>query len=330
MKTRIFYLSLFDPIVQAECDLIEHLSLYFPKLKEKREIILALLPSSTEEKIRKEMIQKVFAKVTIISFSDFLKEYQEGDDVVIEKDLYPAVSSSLPLSRHIFFLSEDTLGTEENSSEFCYRGKTERFETRAGTYLWAQKDVLDVFSREGLYFMDDVKKGISEHRFCHSLSVAKTAYQIAQNNGLDPILCYHAGLLHDMAKDYPAEDAVNLVKTQFSQYAPCPIYALHQFVGASIAKTRYHVPSDVVDMIEFHCTGKAEMTEYMKCLYAADEVEPLRQFPTEEKRNRCLNDLDEGFLFLVKKQVEYFKSKGIDYEEYWLCREKYRYYLKQE
>ena len=65
----------------------------------------------------------------------------------------------------------------------------------------------------------------------------------------------------------------------------------------------------------------------MKCLYAADEVEPLREFETEDKRRRCIENLDLGFLYLVRKQVEYFKSKNIDYNEYFLAKQKYDYYL---
>lgn len=175
--------------------------------------------------------------------------------------------------------------------------------------------------------MQDIRKRISTHRYLHSLSVAKTAYMMANRNGLDPILCYHAGLLHDMAKDYDKEKAIQIMKEHYPSFLPCPDFALHQFIGAYLAKTIYHAPRDVIDMIQYHCTGKAEMTKYMKCLYSADEVEPLREFETEEKRRRCMENLDDGFVYLVKKQLEYFQSRHIDYNEYFLASEKYRYYL---
>lgn len=336
--SNVYYLSSFDPIVNSDFAFIEDPCLYFPILKKNPEIIFLPFGKENNLSIRKEMIKAVYPDAIISSpletedeFRSFVKGMDENSFLVLEEALLKRligedINGFLEANKNVLVLKEIRVN-HPSYSRMRYLGSDERAYTTSGSYLWTRKPVLDVFAMNGLYFMADVKEKVSTHRFLHSLSVAKTAYMIAENNSLDPILCYHAGLLHDIAKDYDHDEAISIMNQYYKEYMPCPDFALHQFIGAYIAKNTYHVPKDVIDMIQFHCTGKAEMTRYMKCLYAADEVEPLREFETEEKRRRCFENLDLGFLYLVKKQVEYFKSKNIDYNEYFLAEQKYEYYL---
>lgn len=336
-----YYLSSFDPIVNSDTDFLQDPALYFPVLG--MNVSVVFLPfGKNGNSHQKEMIQSLYpdAKIderSISSYNDivmFLSSISDTSYVVLEESLLDelmngnieAFLSSWP--NVLVLRSDEKKG--HPYSQIRYFGKREREETVHGNYLWCQKPVLDLIGDKALYFMKDIKAMISTHRYLHSVSVAKTAYEMALKNGLDPILCYHAGLLHDMAKDYNKEKALEIMKEHYPSFLPCPDFALHEFIGAYLAKTLYHVPKDVVDMIQYHCTGKAEMTKYMKCLYSADEVEPLREFETEEKRRRCMENLNDGFLYLVEKQLEFFKKKQIDYNEYFLCKEKYRYYLNNK
>ena len=336
--SKIYYLSSFDPIVNSDFAFIEDPCLYFPVLEKKPEFIFLPFGKENNLSVRKEMIGSIYPNAVFASpletkeeFLSFVKALNSDRFLVLEEELLKHligenINGFLEENKNILVLKDSRV----DHPSYCrirYLGKDERDCTTSGSYLWTEKPVLDLFSEKGMYFMADVKERVSTHRFLHSLSVAKTAYTIAENNDLDPLLCYHAGLLHDIAKDYDHEAALAIMNKAYKEYMPCPDFALHQFIGAYLAKNTYHVPKDVIDMIQFHCTGKAEMTRYMKCLYAADEVEPLREFETEEKRRRCIENLDFGFLYLVRKQVEYFKSKNIDYNEYFLAEQKYDYYL---
>ena len=340
--SKIYYLSSFNPIVDSDIKFLNDPALYFPLLNCQNDVVFSLYSTNHEEDcIKKKMIQSIIpdAKIetSIIcdrqSFKSFVDEMDDTSYLVMDAEMYHKLCGSglekteSTLNYLLIFCKGEISPIH---SQIRFLGVNERTETRNGTYLWTQKPVLDLIGENALYFMKDIKEMISTHRYMHSLSVAKTAYEMASRNGLDPLLCYHAGLLHDMAKDYDDSKALEIMNKEYPDFLPCPKFALHQFIGAYLAKTVYHAPKDVVDMIQYHCTGKAEMTRYMKCLYSADEVEPLREFETEEKRRRCMENLDDGFLYLVKKQIEYFKSRHIDYNEYFLTREKYQYYLKNK
>ena len=55
------------------------------------------------------------------------------------------------------------------------------------------------------------------------------------------------------------------------------------------------------------------MKKLDKLLYAADKIEPTRGFDSSELIASMLDDVDQGFVTVLKANIEYFKSKGLDY-----------------
>ncbi len=181
------------------------------------------------------------------------------------------------------------------------------------------------------YFLKEVASHEKPHRYAHSISVAKTAYEIAMRNGLDPQKAFLAGLLHDSGKDYPLEEQRSVTSQYFASFEPVKDFALHQFVSCYLAKEKYGVKEeDILEAIQYHCTGKGEMTPLEKCIYAADKVEPTRQFPTRKGRLACYKNLDEGFKVVLEEQKKYFLEHGVAYKEEKLSKEMYHYYLGED
>ena len=200
--------------------------------------------------------------------------------------------------------------------------------TRNGSKLDLSREDMDEIADHKLYFCSLLAKMEKEHRYLHSVSVAKTAYDIALANGLDGRRAYLGGLLHDCAKDYPDEELLALIHEEMSEYEPIPSFALHQFAGKIFAKKKFGCEDEeILNAICFHCTGKKEMSDYEKIIYAADKVEPTRPFETKIGREACLKDLESGFVTTLKQQIRYFKERNISYSEYRLSKEMYQYYL---
>lgn len=181
------------------------------------------------------------------------------------------------------------------------------------------------------YFLKEVASHEKPHRYSHSLSVAKTAYEIALLNGLDPQKAFLAGLLHDSGKDYPIEEQRSLTNQYFASFEPVKDFALHQFVSAYLAKEIYGVKDpEILEAIQYHCTGKGDMSPMQKCIYAADKVEPTRQFPTRKGRLACYRNLDQGFKVVLEEQKNYFLAHSVAYKEEKLSKEMYHYYLGED
>lgn len=330
------FLSLFDPINNEDLLFLEDPSLYFRSLK-KEEICLYISNDicNTALEDRVKMLNLCGKEVKVIDDIGQLFDNVEVDNIVVP--YYEGQLLGLDITKeypkNIYYLigyaEKKSIDTKyiDKCSERPYEGKRMHEMIVSGMRLETDIEVLTYIADNALYFVKEIKDDMHEHRFLHSVSVAKTAYQIGKQNGLDPIYCFQAGLLHDMTKDYPIEEQLELLKKEYAEYADCPDYAYHQFAGAYLAKEKYHAPMDVIESIIYHCTGKREMTSYQKCLFAADKCEPLRQFETLKLREDCINDLDKGFIGILEALKEHYIAKNIDYLDYRLNREMYEYYL---
>ncbi len=155
---------------------------------------------------------------------------------------------------------------------------------------------------------------IGEKRFKHSLRVAETAVKLADNYGLDPKKAYLAGLIHDCAK-YNEEAYIKKYNIDFSIYPVSSIKdpVLHSFLGAEVAKKVYNIyDGDVLKAIEYHTTGRPDMSDLEKIIFIADAIEPARDFEGIEKIRKLafenlnkamLNLLDSNIIFLIGKKA---------------------------
>ncbi len=182
---------------------------------------------------------------------------------------------------------------------------------------------------KGFYFLPLLRRQRKTSRYLHSLEVAKMAYQIAKNAGLDEKTAFRAGLYHDCAKDLTPDQQEKLVREGFHpEFSSLPAFAIHQAAGPELRRTLLKVDNrDYYEARLYHCTGKGNRSERQKVIYAADKVEPTRKFPTKENREALLADLDEGFIHLLRYSVGYFLDNQISYKETPLAKERYSYYL---
>ncbi len=69
------------------------------------------------------------------------------------------------------------------------------------------------------------------------------------------------------------------------------------------------------------------MSKMDKCIYAADKTEPTRDYDTKAMYQACLNNLNEGFIKVLKEHQDYFKTNGIDFTSNYLTRRMYACYI---
>ena len=214
---------------------------------------------------------------------------------------------------------------EENIINFQMRelgGKTfdvASSDIRILNNLYLPKEVIFYIADHELYFMPKVKGFYSEKRFKHVISVAKLAVEIAEANdlafGFNVGTIFSAGILHDIAKSMPIEKQKEIMETNFPEYINLPEFSYHQFVGSYLAKEIFMI-NDVfiLESIEYHATGRANMTTLDKIIYAADKTDPNRPYNSMPFINALKENIDEGFLITLKANVEYLRKehKSID------------------
>ena len=132
---------------------------------------------------------------------------------------------------------------------------------------------------------------LSPARMAHSLGVMATARVMAPSMGADPAQAELAGLVHDVAKEFPPQEMIRLASEAGITFCqPCerhPIY-LHAPVGAFLAERCLGV-SDVavLEAIAVHSYGgpTPRLDDPLAwALRLADLTEPNRRFDAADGR----------------------------------------------
>ncbi|MCD8870209.1 bis(5'-nucleosyl)-tetraphosphatase (symmetrical) YqeK [Staphylococcus gallinarum] len=166
--------------------------------------------------------------------------------------------------------------------------------------------------------IDIVKAKLPQKRFEHSLRVAETAVKLADIYDGDKDKAELAGILHDYSK-YDDLGEMYQIVTKHNLDSKLLSYGseiLHGPVCAVIMKEKYGVYDDeVLSAIEYHTTGRAQMTKTEKLVFVADYIEPGRKTPgVEEIRDLAYNQgsLDKTIYEISKRTVMYLIGKDIN------------------
>ena len=170
--------------------------------------------------------------------------------------------------------------------------------------------VLNYIEENNLYFINKIRGYIKESRFIHSLSVAHLAYRLAKKHNMDYQKAYIAGILHDIAKGVDKNESLDLMKKYYPDFVDIGAFAYHQFIGAKIAKEDFGVvDEEILNAIMYHTTGRKGMSSLEKLIYAVDKIDPTRDYDSSELIAAMENGVDEGFLIVLKANVDFLMSK---------------------
>lgn len=179
----------------------------------------------------------------------------------------------------------------------------------------------------------ELQKQISPKRYRHTVGVAYTAASMAMAQGYDVSKAYLAGLLHDNAKGIDNDKKIRLCKKyglSVSKTEEQNPELLHAKLGSYLAKKDFRIEDkDILNAIEFHTTGRKNMSLLEKILFVADYIEPNRkQIPNlEEVRYQAFHNLDKAVFLELEGTLAFLKDKAavMDQTTY----ETYEYYKKE-
>ena len=144
-------------------------------------------------------------------------------------------------------------------------------------------------------YVELIRGRLSEKRFFHSLCVAKEALRLAEKYGGDSERAFVAGLLHDICKDTPPKEQLQLLK-QFGIMLDAVEQQAkklwHARAGAVYLEQVLQLNDpELISAVRYHTTAKADMTLLEQILYLADFTSEDRDYPGIEEMRRVV---DEG------------------------------------
>lgn len=165
-----------------------------------------------------------------------------------------------------------------------------------------------------------IKETLSEKRYNHSICVMERCAEYARDFGVDEDLAKLMGILHDVAKEMPKEEKVEYCKKnnlEINEVEAKHITLLHGKIAAHMCKTMFDMPDNLCDAIEYHTTGRRNMTIWDKILYVADTTSSDRKYDNTEKiyklsKENFNESVIECLMFTIQDRLEQRKMIHIE------------------
>ncbi len=157
-------------------------------------------------------------------------------------------------------------------------------------------------------YKEYLKANLSKKRYNHSLNVAQSAVELAKLYGEDEDKALIAGLLHDVAKELPAERQLEYVKqSELSvDEVETKAHALfHAIAGAEIAMRVFGIDDmDIILAIRWHTVAAGDMSRLAAIVYLADLISADRDYKDVKRmRKLAVSGLEKAMYEALKFSV---------------------------
>jgi nicotinate-nucleotide adenylyltransferase len=145
--------------------------------------------------------------------------------------------------------------------------------------------------------------------------VARLASELCDRFHADEERGYIAGMAHDLARELDVAEIFLLASTDgmaVSEWEKANPLLMHGRAAAAILmKHTGYSDAEALQAIRDHVTGRATMGVISKIVFAADFLEPTREFVSPEFRRRTLGQsLDEMVLAVLERKLHYVRAES--------------------
>ena len=179
-----------------------------------------------------------------------------------------------------------------------------------------------------------IKEQLCPNRYDHTLRVMETSMVLAKKYGVCLESAQIAALLHDVAKNQTDDELQKqLEKANLRDYLNYHSLIWHAPVGALVARKKYRIESqDILNAIQYHTTGRSQMSKLEQIVFLADYIEPYRTQPNVELiRQLATESLERAIAKVLEDTIAYLTSKGDGkiHPDTWAAYQEYKPYLQK-
>ncbi len=150
-----------------------------------------------------------------------------------------------------------------------------------------------------------IKPMMSEQRYNHCINVSKEAVKLAKRYGGDETKAELAGVLHDITKELPKEEQLQIISEsgiildETQKNAP---KLWHSISGSAYVNNKLNInDADIINAIRYHTTGRAGMSLLEKIIFIADYTSAERTYKgVKTMRKKSRKSLEEAMLYGFK------------------------------
>lgn len=164
-------------------------------------------------------------------------------------------------------------------------------------------------------YKEYLKNNLSKKRYTHSINVAAEAVKLADLYDCNREKCYIAGLLHDIAKELPADKQLELVEKSpldVSEIEKKAVPLYHSIAGAELVQTLFDIKDEkIIKAIRYHTTARGGMSKLEQIIYLADLISADRDYKDVKKmRKFAYTSLERAMYEALKFSVSDSVEKG--------------------
>lgn len=150
-----------------------------------------------------------------------------------------------------------------------------------------------------------IKSMMSENRYNHCVNVSKEAVKLAKRYGGDEEKAAIAGILHDITKEMPKEEQLQImldsgiILDDIQKNAP---KLWHGISGSVYIKNHLDIDDeDILNAVCYHTTGRAGMSLLEKIIFVADFTSEERTYKgVATMRKKSRKSLEDAMLYGFK------------------------------
>lgn len=162
---------------------------------------------------------------------------------------------------------------------------------------------------------EEIIRKEANHRLNHTLGVRDVAVGLARIHGVDAVRVEFAALLHDWAKELPAEEIRGLIQggTLQMDAEALEIPKLHHsYLSAYWIESRLGVhDEEVLEAVRYHPTGVPGLRAVGQVVFVADYVEPGRDDREAEPLRRLAREnLSQAVQEVLKRKIIYLMERS--------------------
>ena len=160
-----------------------------------------------------------------------------------------------------------------------------------------------------------IRSMMGDYRYTHSLNVAEEAVELARLYGGDERVAYTAGILHDITKEIPRDEQLQIIREGgiiLDDVQKNAHKLWHSVSGSVYVRTRLGIEDeDIINAIRYHTTGRAGMTLLEKIIYTADYTSKERSYDGADiMREKSRRSLEEAMLFSCVFTLQNLSAKS--------------------
>ena len=165
----------------------------------------------------------------------------------------------------------------------------------------------------------------SSTRLRHIHNVKKVAVTLARQHNEDLTNVIVASYLHDATKYLSNEENMELI----GEVDPSiPVGCLHAYSAKVLAETTFHIHQpDVLNAIQYHCTGRPNMSKLEQIIFISDYIEEGRTFDTSGILELAMQNLSRAVYRIMLEIKEYILQSNQTFAT--IAEEAILYYKKE-